>query len=79
MRIMANAPFRFFPRDWEAFFAERGWVRKEIRYASAVAQRFRRKPPMPLIGRLLMLFISKARLEEMKKMSGFMLMTPRKD
>ncbi len=73
-RLMANAPFRFFPPDWEGFFAKRGWVSTEIRYASTVAEKFRRRPPMPLIGRLFMLFISKERLEQMRKMSGFMLM-----
>ncbi|MEO8314303.1 MAG: SAM-dependent methyltransferase [Pseudomonadota bacterium] len=76
MRLMANAPFRFFPPDWPGFFVTRGWKPREIRYASAVGQRFRRKPPMPLIGRLIMLMMSKERIEQMNKMSGFMLMVP---
>jgi O-methyltransferase involved in polyketide biosynthesis len=75
-QMMTNAPFLFFPPDWEGFFAARGWVQKEIRYAADVAQRFRRQPPMPLIGRIMIKFISKERLAQMRKMSGFMLMTP---
>jgi methyltransferase (TIGR00027 family) len=78
-RIMANAPFRFFPPDWEGFFRAQGWVRRETRYASDVARRFRRRPPMPLFGRIMMLFISKERLQKMRQMSGFMLMTPGTD
>jgi methyltransferase (TIGR00027 family) len=79
MRIMANAPFRFFPPDWEGFFAQRGWMVKEARHASDVSQRFRRKSPMPLIARIIIRFIGKARQEQLRKMSGFMLLAPRKD
>jgi methyltransferase (TIGR00027 family) len=76
MQIMANAPFRFFPADWTGFFVEHGWKPVEYRYAGPVAERFGRKPPMPLIGRIIMMLMSRKRLERMKKMSGFMLMTP---
>jgi methyltransferase (TIGR00027 family) len=76
-QLMANAPFQFFPPDWEAFFAERGWVQKEIRYAADVAQRFQRMPPMPMIGKILMKFMSSDKKAQMRRMSGFMLMTPR--
>lgn len=76
-RIMANAPFRFFPPDWEGFFIKHGWAPREIRYASSVAMRFKRMPPMPWFARFMMKFVSKERMEQMRKMSGFMLMTPR--
>lgn len=75
-QIMANAPFRFFPSDWEGFFRTQGWERKEIRYASSVGERFNRRPPMPWQARLMLKFISKETLQRMKKSSGFMLMTP---
>ncbi|MEO6081265.1 MAG: SAM-dependent methyltransferase [Steroidobacteraceae bacterium] len=75
-RQMANAPFRFFPADWQAFFSDHGWARKEIHYSSEVAQRFNRTPPMPWFAKLLLPFASKETLERMRLMSGYALMTP---
>jgi methyltransferase (TIGR00027 family) len=77
MRQMANAPFQFFPADWFGFFARNGWVKKEIHYSSEVAMRFRRMPPIPWWARLMMKFMSKERMEQARKSTGYMLMVPR--
>lgn len=73
---MKNAPFRFYPRDWLGFFAARGWTKRDIRHASAIARRFGRVPPMPWWARLLMRFAPPARQEEMRTSSGYMLLAP---
>src|SRR6478735_12547176 len=44
---MKNAPFRFFPADWDGFFRQHGWVRKEARFYGEVGRRFRRNAPWP--------------------------------
>lgn len=72
--LMANAPFQFFPQEWHAFFAQHGWVKKETRYSTEVAERFNRRPPLPWLARLLLMMMPKERIEQMKKMTGFVLM-----
>ncbi|MGE3456275.1 MAG: class I SAM-dependent methyltransferase, partial [Kofleriaceae bacterium] len=42
-----NAPIRFEPGDWRAFFAKRGWTPKEIRFFTPEGARHRRPPPVP--------------------------------
>jgi len=76
-RVMARAPFQFFPADWLGFFAQHGWVQKEIHYGSEVARRFGRKPPIPWFARLLMLFASHERIREAMKSSGYLLLVPK--
>jgi len=75
-RRMVNAPFRFFPRECVEYFRKHGWTEKEIRYSSSVGQRFGRRPPMPWWGRMLMSFARPEVSEQIKRTSGFMLMTP---
>jgi methyltransferase (TIGR00027 family) len=76
-RQMANAPFQFFPADWFGFFESNGWLKKEIHYSSEVAMRFRRMPPMPWWGRIMMKFMSAERMEEARRTTGYVLMVPR--
>jgi methyltransferase (TIGR00027 family) len=76
-RQMANAPFRFFPADWFGFFERNGWVKKEIHYSSEVAMRFKRMPPMPWWGRIMMKFMSKERMERARRATGYMLLVPK--
>jgi methyltransferase (TIGR00027 family) len=68
---MKNAPFRFFPDDWYAFFKAIGWVERETRYTSEIATEFNRKIPMPTVARLLMPFLPKKAKEELLRMTGF--------
>jgi methyltransferase (TIGR00027 family) len=76
-RQMAKAPFRFFPADWFGFFAQHGWVKKEIHYSSEVAVRFGRMPPIPWWGRIMMMLASPERMAQARTMTGYLLMEPR--
>jgi methyltransferase (TIGR00027 family) len=77
---MKNAPFRFEPKDYFAFFSELGWGPKEIRYFAIEAKRLRRPAPFPLHLRLLMrvagLLASPRRRREMHQYAGFVLFEP---
>ena len=74
---MKNAPFRFKPHDWPAFFAEHGWKQKEIRYYSDESRRLGRPVPRPWWAWLaLPLMLSARRREESRKMSGYVLLEP---
>jgi methyltransferase (TIGR00027 family) len=76
-RQMKNAPFRFKPDDWFAFFASHGWKPREIRYYSDESQRVGRPVPRPWWAWLLLpLMLSARRREESRKMSGYVLLEP---
>jgi O-methyltransferase involved in polyketide biosynthesis len=49
---MRNAPFKFTPADWHAFFAGHGWRAREMRYLPEVAKQLGRTPPLPLFARI---------------------------
>lgn len=53
-RRMQQAPFKFQPADWFAFFAERGWAVREMRYLGERGVELKRRAPLPLRYRLLM-------------------------
>lgn len=74
-RQMVNSPFRFFPVQWMEFFSERGWVKKDFRYFGEVAQRYGRPPPLPWVAKLMLLFISRERIAQMQKLSGYLLLS----
>jgi len=76
-RVMANAPFRFFPSDWLGFFERNGWVKQDLRYGSDVGMRFGRRPPIPWWGRLMMRFMNPERMREAGRATGFVLMVPK--
>jgi methyltransferase (TIGR00027 family) len=76
-RQMANAPFQFFPADWFGFFERNGWVKQEIHYSSEVAMRFKRLPPMPWWGKIMMKFASAQRMEQARRTTGYTLLVPR--
>jgi methyltransferase (TIGR00027 family) len=70
----ANAPFRFAPPDGTAFFEPLGW--REVTYRSSLeeAHRLKREMPMMWFWRLLGRFSPPERREEMRRMSGFVLL-----
>jgi methyltransferase (TIGR00027 family) len=68
-RAMQNAPFKFAPGDWFAFFYQHGWRVKEIRYYPEEAARYARPVPLPLLARL-MLAVSRSWRDE-KRREGF--------
>jgi methyltransferase (TIGR00027 family) len=75
-----NAPFKFKPTDWFAFFRQHGWQPKEIRYLVEEAERLHRKVRMPLPTRammkLRMLLASKKGREAVRKAAGYALLEP---
>ncbi|MBA3665062.1 MAG: class I SAM-dependent methyltransferase [Bacteroidetes bacterium] len=71
---MQNAPFRFFPKDWLAFFKSNGFEPKETRYFGEEGVKFGRSMPLPRIALLFRFLAPKATFERTKKMSGFILL-----
>ena len=76
-RVLANAPFQFFPADWLGFFEQNGWVKKEIRFGSEVAMRFKRQPPIPWWARIVMKLVNPQRRREMSEASGYQMLVPK--
>lgn len=75
-----NAPFKFKPADWFAFFREHGWQPKEIRYLVEEGERLNRRAQMPLSMKALMKFrmllASKNGREAIRKAAGYALLEP---
>jgi O-methyltransferase involved in polyketide biosynthesis len=74
---MQNAPFRFDPDDYFAFFRRHGWILKEIRYLSDEAKKCNR----PLEARLKLLaltrlFMSKSRRDALNRSAAYVLFEP---
>ena len=80
-RFMRNAPFQFNPKDWFAFFGERGWRASEIRYISDEANRLGRPIPLPFFMLVWFgfknLFASRARREGLKRFAAYVLLVPK--
>jgi len=74
--VLRNAPFQFFPTDWDGFFKKHGWVRKEIHYTIEIAERVKRMMPLPWWAKLLVRFSGKKALQRMRTSTGYMLLTP---
>jgi methyltransferase (TIGR00027 family) len=76
-RVMANAPFRFEPADYFAFFSRQGWRPKEVRYLAEEAERLKRPLPLPSYLKLWLSivrpFLSSERRSAMKRFMGFVL------
>jgi methyltransferase (TIGR00027 family) len=77
---MRNAPFKFTPKDWFAFFREHGWYAREIRYLAEEGERLRRPIQLPLAWKLILkarrLLASKERRAAFRKFSGYVLLAP---
>ena len=70
---MKNAPFKFFPQEWYAFFAGQGWVEKETRYFGEIAREFKRKVPMPWFGRIIVPLLPAKVKKQILQSSGFVI------
>jgi O-methyltransferase involved in polyketide biosynthesis len=74
-RSMQNAPFKFAPADWFAFFREHGWGVKYIHYYPEEAARHGRPMPLPVPARLLLsvsrLWMSDRRREAFRTFGGY--------
>lgn len=79
-RAMGNAPFKFAPADWFAFFKQQGWRVKDMRYLAEEGDRFGRPFPMPLRFRLLTSILrpwmSPERRDAMRRFAGYALLEP---
>ncbi len=80
VRKMQNAPWKFLPGDWFAFFREHGWHAKEIRYVAEEADRLQRPIQLPLLPRVIWktrsFFSSKERRLAFRRLSGYVLLEP---
>lgn len=79
-RSMQNAPFKFAPGDWFAFFREHGWRVKEIHYYPEEAARYSRPMPLPVTARLLITvsrpWMSAKRRDELRTFGGYAMLEP---
>lgn len=73
---MKNAPVVFYPSDWFGFFKAHGWTQKDIRYQTVESLKLGRKTPNPWWAQLLSYLMPPARREEMKRFTGYVLLTP---
>lgn len=69
---LKNAPMRFFPPDYLKFFANLGWIQKDIRYSYETGVAHGRKAPMPLYGKIMMKLIPSIN-KLSRTMSGYVL------
>jgi len=79
-RAMQNAPFKFAPGDWFAFFRRHGWGLEDIRYYLDEAARHSRPMPLPLPARLLVslsrFWAGEQRREAFRTFGGYALLVP---
>ena len=77
---MQNAPFKFKPKDWFAFFREHRWDSKEIRYLAEEGDRLQRPIQLPPLFRVVLrirrLFISSERQAAFRKAASYVLLRP---
>jgi len=79
-RKMRNAPFKFSPVDWFAFFRQHGWQPKAIRYLTDEGERLHRPIPLPwfvkAVIRIWESFVPKERRDALRKFAGYVLLEP---
>jgi methyltransferase (TIGR00027 family) len=79
-RQMKEAPFKFEPPDWFAFFAEHGFRCREMRYLADEGLRHGRPPPFPFMARLLRTllwpFTPPAKRQGFRTFAGYALLEP---
>jgi methyltransferase (TIGR00027 family) len=76
---MKDAPFRFKPDDWVAFFEAHGWRRSDIRYLAVEGKKMGRRFPMPLVPRVLIFITRKftrKRRQGFTQFAGYAVLTP---
>lgn len=71
---LQNAPFRFFPPDWFAFFRSHGWKPKQMRYLAEEGHKLNRTVPLPWIYRVLVRFMPEERRRAGGRFSGYAMM-----
>jgi methyltransferase (TIGR00027 family) len=74
-RHLKNAPMRFQPGNWAAFFADRGWQAKQVRYFAVEAERRRRPAPLSFWMRAALRLAPPGMRERMRRSFGYALLT----
>jgi len=69
-----NAPLRFDPDDWFAFFAAHGWRPRAERYYAEESERLGRAVPRPWWVALVRPLLSARRREALRRASGYFLL-----
>ncbi len=75
---LQNAPLRFAPADWHAFFREQGWDVAEMRYLSVEGEQLGRPPPLPWWFRAVNIATLGRFDSEVKRMMGYARLVPRR-
>src|SRR5262249_3921628 len=74
---MRNAPFRFKPDDWVAFYAAHGWKQREMRYYAEESERLGRAVPRPWWAFIFLPFLLSARARaSSRRYSGYAILEP---
>lgn len=73
---LQNAPLRFAPADWEAFFRAQGWDMAEMRYLTVEGEQLGRPPPLPWWFRAINVATFGRFDAEVKRMMGYARLTP---
>jgi methyltransferase (TIGR00027 family) len=77
-RGLRNAPFKFKPEDWFAFFTGHGWPCKEMRYLVDEGERLGRPVRLPILVRLILavrgVFLSGERRSALRRSVGYALL-----
>jgi O-methyltransferase involved in polyketide biosynthesis len=75
---LQNAPFKFYPQDWHAFFREHGWQQREARFLGPEGNRLGRPIPLPWLSKIViplrLLFASATRRREMAQAAGYIVL-----
>ena len=79
-RAMQNAPFRFAPENWFAFFEQHGWRAGEIRYLVDAGARLHRPIPLPwhlkFLASTLGLLATRERRDALRNFAAYVLLEP---
>ena len=73
MKVLKNAPFRFYPENWTNYFQGLGWRLAQLQYYAEVSEVLGRPTPMPPLFKLFELILGKQWAAPLKRMSGFMI------
>ncbi len=80
-RFMQAAPFVFQPKDWFAFFADRGWKAGQVRYLADEGDRLKRPLPLRPLMRLWLgivsMIASPERRRAMRSYAAYVLLVPK--
>jgi methyltransferase (TIGR00027 family) len=73
-KLGRNAPFRFFPENWEKFFRDAGWKLQTMKYLHDEAVRLGRPVPGAWFMKLIYRFIPHPKRVAMARMVGYALL-----